>query len=235
MDRAVATSPLVCGIVHRGSTTYHSSRRRSSNAVCTSSCGAPHGRESPGTAGWRRLSLVAMVALGASITIVCIWNRWTSQRQAWEYAVPGPVWEFELPDQAAWPHLVASGTTLPLTSVQLWPAGALGRRIALDASSSPIIIMVNSGDEGDDSDGALGTPGTNRGMAPGGREGRARAPGRRQDAAQAPRARFSPSTQTQGPPVPQRCFVRSREETAQPANASPRPIVVGGARSSNSC
>ena len=35
-----------------------------------------------------------------------------------------------------------------------------------------------------------------------------RNPGRRQDAAQAPRARLSPPSQIQSPPVPQRCFVR---------------------------
>ena len=39
---------------------------------------------------WRRLSEGAMVALAAPITAVCIWNRCTSERQAWEYAVPGP-------------------------------------------------------------------------------------------------------------------------------------------------
>ena len=39
--------------------------------------------------------------------------------------MPGPDWEFELPDQAPWPHPVAGVTTLPLSSVQLWPAGAL--------------------------------------------------------------------------------------------------------------
>ena len=47
---------------------------------------------------WRRLSAAAMVALGTPITAVCIWNRWTSQRQAWMYAVPRPDCEFELPD-----------------------------------------------------------------------------------------------------------------------------------------
>ena len=66
---------------------------------------------------WRRLSTVAMVALGAPITAVCIWNRWTSQRQAWEYTVPRRDWEFELSDQAPWPHPVAGVTTLPLSSV----------------------------------------------------------------------------------------------------------------------
>ena len=120
---------------------------------------------------WRRLSAAAMVALGAPITAVCVWNRWASQRQAWEYAVLGPDLEFELPDQAPWPHPVASVTTLPLSSVQFWPAGALGRRTAPDASGTPIIIMVDSDDEGDDTDnGVLGAPGTHRGMAQRGRE-----------------------------------------------------------------
>ena len=66
---------------------------------------------------WRRLSVAAMVALGAPITAVCVWNRWASQRQAWEYAVQGPDWDFELPDLAPWPHPVAGVTTLPLSSV----------------------------------------------------------------------------------------------------------------------
>ena len=82
---------------------------------------------------WRRLSAAPMVALGAPISAVCIWNRWTYQRQAWEYAVAGPDWEFELRDQDPWPHPVAGVTTLPLSSVQFWPAGALGRRTAPDA------------------------------------------------------------------------------------------------------
>ena len=115
---------------------------------------------------WRRLSAAAMVALGAPITAVCIWNRWTSLRKAWEYAVLGPDWEFELPDQAPRAHLVASTTTLPLSSVQLWRASALGRRTAPNASGSPIIIMVNNNDEGNDSDdGVLGASGTNRGVS----------------------------------------------------------------------
>ena len=37
---------------------------------------------------WRPLVAVAMFAP--------MWNRWTSQRQAWEYAVSGPDWELEL-------------------------------------------------------------------------------------------------------------------------------------------
>ena len=150
-----------------------------------------------------------MVALGAPISAVCIWNRWTSQRQAWEYAVPGPVWEFELPDQAPWPHPVAGVTTLPLSSVQFWPAGALGRRTAPDASSAPVIIMVNSDDKGDDTDDVvLGAPDTHRGIAQRGRERRARHPSGKQIATPAPRARMTPPTQAQGPPVQQRCFVR---------------------------
>ena len=94
---------------------------------------------------WRPLAATAMVALGAPITSVCIWNTWTSQRPAWEYAVPGPDWEFELPDQAPWPHAVAGTTTLPLSAVPPWPAGALGRRAASDASDSPIIIERGRG------------------------------------------------------------------------------------------
>ena len=115
---------------------------------------------------WRRLSAAAMVALGAPITAVCIWNRWTSLRKAWEYAVLGPDWEFELPDQAPRAHLVASTTTLPLSSVQLLLASAFGRRTAPNASGSPIIIMVDNNDEGDVSDdGVLGASGTNRGVS----------------------------------------------------------------------
>ena len=30
-----------------------------------------------------------MVVLGVPIASMCIWNRWTSQRQAWECAVSG--------------------------------------------------------------------------------------------------------------------------------------------------
>ena len=108
-----------------------------------------------------------------------------------------------------WPHPVAGVTTLPLSSVQLWPAGALGRRIAPDASSAPLIIMVDSDDEGDDTDdGVLGAPGMHRGMAQRGRERRARHPSGQQNAAPAPRARTTPPTQAQSPPVQQRCFVR---------------------------
>ena len=158
---------------------------------------------------WRRLSAAAMVALGAPITAVCVWNRWASQRQAWGYAVPGPDWEFELPEQAPWPHPVAGVTTLPLSSVQFSPAGALGRRTAHDASGAPIIIIANIDDEGDDTDdGVLGAPGTHRGMAQGGRERRARHQGSQQHSTSAPRARTTPPAQAQGPPVQQRCYVR---------------------------
>ena len=151
-----------------------------------------------------------MVALGAPISAVCISNRWSSQRQAWEYAVPGLDWEFELPDQAPWPHPVAGFTTQPLSSVHLWLASAPGRRTPPDASSSPIIIMGVSDDEGDNSDDrVLGILGANRGVAPGGLERRARTPGRRQDAAHALRARSRPSSQTRSPPVPQPCSICS--------------------------
>ena len=159
---------------------------------------------------WRRLSAAAMVAVAAPFSAVCMWNRRTSQRQAWEYTLRGPDWEFQLRDQAPWPHLVAGVTTLPVSSVQLWPANALRRRAAPDASSSPIIVMADGDDQGDDTNnGELGTPGAHRGVAPGGRERRARNPGRRQDAAQALRGRSSPPSQTPSPPVPQRCFVRT--------------------------
>ena len=67
--------------------------------------------------------------------------------------------------------------------------------------------MVNSDDEGDDTDdGVLGTPSTNPGVASGEGEGRTRTPGPQQDAAQALRARSSPSSHSQDPPVPQQCF-----------------------------
>ena len=72
--------------------------------------------------------------------------------------------------------------------MRIGPVGALGRRIAPDASGSPIIIMVDTDDEGDDSnDGVLGTPSTNRGVAPGEWERHAHAPGRQQDTAQTTR------------------------------------------------
>ena len=150
-----------------------------------------------------------MVALGAPITAVCVWNRWASQRHAWEYAVPGPDWEFKLPDQAPWPHPVAGVTTRSLSSVQFWPAGALGRRTAPDASGAPIIIMVDSDDEGDDTDdGVLGAHGTHRGTAQRGRQRRARHQGDQQQVTPAPRARTTPPAQAQGQPVQQRCYVR---------------------------
>ena len=85
--------------------------------------------------------------------------------------MPRPDWEFHLPDQAPWPHPVAGVTTMPLSSVQFWHAGALGRRTAPDASSAPIIIMVDSDGEGEDTDdGVLGASGRHRGMAQRGRE-----------------------------------------------------------------
>ena len=46
----------------------------------------------------RRLAATAMVALGDLIVIVCLWGRWTSQRQALEHTIPGPDWEFSLLD-----------------------------------------------------------------------------------------------------------------------------------------
>ena len=88
------------------------------------------------------------------------------------------------------------------------------------AHPPPIIIMVNSDDEGDDSDdGVLGTLSTNRGVAPDGWGLCARALDRQQGTTQAPRARSSPAKHTQGPPIPQRCFVRrlfsTRDGTAR--------------------
>ena len=171
-----------------------------------------------------------MVALGAPISAVCIWNRWTSQRQAWEYAVPGPDWEFELLDQVPWPHPVAGVTTLPLSSVPLWPAGALGRCTAPDASSSPIIIMVGSDDEGDDTDdGVLGAPGTHHAVALRGWERRARHPSGEQHATPAPRARTTPPTQAQGPPVEQRCFVRRSLSARDGTSRKRKPLADAAA------
>ena len=179
---------------------------------------------------WRRLSAAAMVALGAPITAVCVWNRWASQRQAWEYAVPGPDWEFKLPDQAPWPHPVAGVTTLPLSSVQFWPAGALGRRTAPDASGAPIIIMVDSDDEGGDiDDGELGAPGTHRGMAQRGRQGRARHQDDQQQATPAPRARTTPPAQAQGPPVQQRCYVRRSRSARDGTSRKRKPSADAAA------
>ena len=116
--------------------------------------------------------------------------------------MPGPDWEFELPDQAPWPHPVADVTALPPSSVQFWPAGALGRRTAPDASGAPIIIMVDSDDEGGDTDdGVLGAPGTHHGVAQKGRQQCARHQNGQQQATPAPRARTTPPAQAQGPPV----------------------------------
>ena len=146
---------------------------------------------------------------------------------------PEPDRQFELPDQAPWPHPAACTTTLPLSSVQLWPAGALWRRTAPDALGSPIIIMVDSDDEGDDPEnGVPGTHGTNRGVAPGGQERSACALGRQQDTATAPRARSSPTTQAQGPPIQQRCVVRrsfsARDGAARKCKPSGDQITIAG-------
>ena len=147
--------------------------------------------------------------------------------------VPGPDGEVELPDQARWPHPVAGTTIVPLYSVQLWSAGALGRRTTPDVPGSPIIIVVDNDDEGDDSDdGVLGASGTNRGVAPGEREQRARAPGCQQDTTRAPRSRSSPAAQAQGPPAPQRCFVRrsflARDGAARKRKPSADPVAITG-------
>ena len=174
---------------------------------------------------WRRPLAAAMVALGAPITAVCVWNRWASQRQAWEYAVPGPDSEFELPDQARWPHPVAGVTTLPLSSVQFWPAGALGRHTTPDASSTPIIIMVDSDDEGDDTDdGVLGAPGTHRGMAQRGRERRARHQGGQQQATPAPRACTTPPAQAKARRFSSDAtsVAHAQRGTARPSSGNPQ-------------
>ena len=91
-------------------------------------------------------------------------------------------WELELLNQALWPQPVAGTTALPLSSVQLWPTCALGRRTIPGASGSLAIIMVDSDDECNNSDdGVLGTDATNCRLALGGRERRAGAPRRQQD------------------------------------------------------
>ena len=179
--------------------------------------------------GWSLLALLETALSGSHgfawcpISAVCIWNRWTSHRQAWEYAVLGQDEDFALPNQAPWLRPVASVTTLPSSSVQLLPTGALGRRTAPDASSSPIIIMVDSDEEGNDTDdGVLGALGTNHGVAPRGRERRAalRAADKTRHK---PRVRIPICLRRPKARRPRNDFSsadRSRHEIVQPASAS---------------
>ena len=70
-----------------------------------------------------------MVALGAPIVAVCVWGKWTSQRQAWRYAVPGLNWEFFLQNHAPWPRAVSGTTSSPIVAIaRTWQSGSYGHR-----------------------------------------------------------------------------------------------------------
>ena len=110
------------------------------------------GAHEAGWHSWRRMGAALLAWAGAAFTVIAVWGRWLTERQARYYSSPPLAWNVKFPIDLPWPCGTRRVELRPTAAFQLWPENLLALVQGTLAECPPVAM------DGDDSDDAPRPP-----------------------------------------------------------------------------